>query len=140
MAEIINLDDHRKPPQKKPSLEELAVICSEEIAENWQRFAKNNRLNDYFKQSAPSYTKDDLVYVQDLNAISAIEARINLNLTLHAPQSIDESQLGWIADFKIGSAHVSTPFMPFETYARCFNILLFLKLSRELTNHGISVS
>ena len=140
LAEIIDLAAHRKQLEKKPTLEELAVTCAEEISENWQRFAKNNRLNDYFRQSAPSFTKDDLNYLQDLNAISSIELRLNLTMTLNAPQSIDSSQLGWIAHFKIGNAFVSTPFMPFETYARCFNILLFLKLSRELTTRGITVS
>jgi hypothetical protein len=136
---VINIADRFKKPVPKPTLEELAVTCSEEIAENWQRFAKNNRLNDYFVQSVPSWTSEGVNYLADLNAVSLIETKIKMTMSLHAPGSIDSAQLGWIADFKVGEMKVCTPFMPFEAYARCFNILLFLKLGREMTNNGIVV-
>lgn len=124
---------------EKPTLEQLAITCSEEIDENWQRFARNNQLNDYFVQQVIHATPT-VNYMQDINALSVIETKINLTLTLHAPEAIDTAQIGWIADFKIGRAHISTPVMLSEAYARCFNILLFLKLSREINNNKITLS
>lgn len=129
MSNVINLAERRKAPK---TLVELAVLSSEEITAHWERFARNNRLNDYFVQSTPSWSDPKINYLADLNALSIIEQRLDLTLVLYSPGSIDSSQIGWIASFKLNDIRVETPPMVSEAYARCFNILLFLKLGREL--------
>jgi hypothetical protein len=141
VADIISLDDHRKVPLEKPSLEELIALCSEEIAGNWERFARNNRLNEHFTNCVPLHlgTRAGVNYLADLNSLSVVESKINLPLELHAPGVSSAGQLGWVASFTLNGTRVVTPFMPTEAYARCFNILLFLKLGRELTQQGITI-
>ncbi len=131
MADIISLNDRRRKPER-PTVPALASDCAEEISASWERFARNNRLNEYFAQCTPSWSQSGVNYLSDLNALSLIEGRIGLGLTLLAPGTVDVSQLGWIAGFRVAGVPVTTPFMVTEAYARCFNILLFLKIAREL--------
>jgi len=138
MADILQFPPPKKRPEL-PTVAQLALDCSEEIDGNWEKFARNNRLNDYFVQSVPSWTQPTVDYLSDLNALSLIESKIGLNIGLFGPQTIDESQIGWLANFKINGIPVGTPFMMSEAYARCFNILLFLKLRREMTTLGIEI-
>lgn len=137
MANVININEHRKKPIEPPSLEVLASRCSEEISENWERFARNNRLNDFFLSSTPVWSLPHINYLSDINAISIIENKINLALLLNAPGTAGASQIGWVAAFEIKGIRIETPYMMCEAYARCFNILLFLKLGRELTQLGL---
>lgn len=140
-AEVINMADRRKPVIiEKPSVEQLAHECCDEIAGNWERFARNNRLNDYFVQSVPLWTTTGVDYLSDLNALSVIESKINLGVLISAPGVSNPNQIGWLAIFKMNDVNVGTPPMFSEAYARCFNILLFLKLGRELTQAGIPVN
>lgn len=140
MADIIDMFSRRKALPEIPSVEELAAKCVDEISENWERFAKNNRLNDYFLTSVPVWALPQVNYLSDLNAISSVENKINLSLFLNAPGTSANSKLGWVASSQINGVKVETPVMVCEAYARCFNILLFLKLGRELTNHGLTIS
>ena len=139
MADIITLADRRKKPVEKPTVEELALQCVETIADEWEVFARNNRLNDYFIQHAPQWAKDKVDYLSDITALSVIESKIKLGLFLASPEAAADTQLGWVAGFKLNGVRVQTPPMAFEAYARCFNILLFLKLGRELTQNGIPI-
>lgn len=131
MADVIDMAAHRKA--NAPTFEQLVLKCTEEISENWERFARNNRLSDYFIQSTPAWTEDGVDYLSDLNAISLLEKKINLLPTIRV-------KTGWIAEFEVRDVAVQTPPMFTEQYARCFNILLFLKLGRELTQAGISIN
>ena len=140
MADIITLADHRKKPEEKLTIEQLASECVAAIAGDWERFARNNRLNDYFLQHTPQWTREKVDYLSDLSALSVIENKIGLGLYLVSPEaSASTSQLGWVAGFKLNGVRFETPPMAFEAYARCFNILLFLKLGRELTQNGIPI-
>ena len=140
MADIINLADRRKQLDiQPPTIKQLTEKCIDEISHNWEKFARGNRLNDYFMQSVFNWTSPGIDYLSDINALSQIELKINLTLALLAPGAAGKSQLGWIAGFTINSNRIETPFMLSEAYARCFNILLFLKLRRELTQHGIII-
>lgn len=134
MGDVIDLFSNRKAP---PSLESLGLKCAEEISDNWERFARNNRLNDFFLSSVPGWASQ-VNYLADLNAISVIENKLGLSLLLNAPGTSASSKLGWVAAFETKGIRVETPVMMCEAYARCFNILLFLKLGREITNHGIT--
>lgn len=134
MGDVIDMFSTRKTP---PSVESLALKCVEEISDNWERFARNNRLNDFFLSSVPVWALPQLNYLSDLNAISVVENKLGLALILNSPGTSAASKLGWVAAFETQGIRIETPVMMCEAYARCFNILLFLKLGRELTNHGI---
>lgn len=140
MAEIIDIASRRKPPPEKPSLESLASWCIEDIQGNWERFARNNRLNEFFVTSVPVWAQPNVNYLEDLNALSIIEQKIHLEPQLVAPGFSPDNALGWIGAFRMNGIVVATPFMVNEQYARCFNILLFLKLKRELVTNGIPVT
>jgi hypothetical protein len=139
VADIITLSDHRKPPIEHPTIEQIAATCSEEIAGNWERFARNNRLNDYFTSSTPSWSVSNTNYLADLNALSAVEGKINISISISSPGQLGRAQIGWVASFRINKVAIFTPVMVCEAYARCFNILLFLKVGRELTQRGIRI-
>lgn len=130
MAQIINLSDFKNGP--KLTVEELIIECAEEVSEAWEYHARNNRLNKHFLESVPTWTDYNVNYLQDLNAVSAVEVKIGLTLTLSAPGS-NPASLGWVAGFSFYGRKVETPYMVSEQHARCFNVLLFQKLGREQT-------
>ncbi len=139
MSNVIDLFNRRKLVLvEKPTIETLATGCVEDISENWERFARNNRLNDFFLSSVPVWALPQLNYLSDLNAVSNVENKIGLNVIVNAPDTSAGSRLGWVAAFEINGLRFETPVMMCEAYARCFNILLFLKLGRALTQHDIS--
>jgi len=139
LADVIDFAARKKAAA--PSVETIIHNCIEEIEGNWERFARNNRLNDYFLQSTPAWAEEDIDYLSDLNAISRMEMKINL-------LPLIQVRTGWLAGFTLtwtvdGEAHehgVQTPMMFTEPYARCFNILLCLKLRRELGQAGIHLT
>lgn len=141
MADIIDISTRFKKPQPKPTVTELAQFCADEILAHWEKFASNNRLNEYFLQSVPLWANQTVNYLEDLNALSAIEQKTYLEPQVIAP-GFNEKQnaLGWVAAFRLNGVVVATPFMVSEQYARCFNVLLYLKLKRELSTHGIPLS
>jgi hypothetical protein len=139
VAEIIDISTRFKKPAPKPTVTELAQFCADEILSHWEKFASNNRLNDYFTSSTPMYCKGGVNYLEDLNALSLVEQKIYLEPQVVAPGFNEKNALGWIAAFRLNGVIVATPFMVSEQYARCFNILLFLKLKRELQTHGIAL-
>lgn len=141
MAEIIDISTRFRKPPAKPTVTELAQFCADEILSHWEKFASNNRLNDYFLQSVPTWANGTVNYLEDLNALSSIEQKVYLEPQVIAP-GFNEKQnaLGWVAAFRLNGIIVATPFMVSEQYARCFNVLLFLKLKRELQTHGIALT
>lgn len=140
MAEIIDLASRRKVPPPKPTVTELAQFCADEILSHWEKFASNNQLNMYFTSSTPMYCKGAVNYLEDLNALSTIEMKIALEPQVIAPGFNEKNSLGWVAAFRLNGVIVATPFMVSEQYARCFNILLYLKLKRELQTQGIALT
>lgn len=136
MSNVIDMFNPKKH-REVPSIDALAVDVTESISENWERFARNNRLNDYFLSCVPLWAMPQINYLSDINAISTIETKLGVAIILNAPGTSESSKLGWVAGFEIKGVKIETPVMVCEAYARCFNIILFLKLSRQLTNHGI---
>ena len=128
MADIINLADRRK--KEKPTVAELAESAISFISSDWERFARNNRLNDFFISMAGVWAEESVNYLSDLNAVAKIESKLRMNVVVRSPYG--HGHLGWRASFALKSGSVTTPDLPFETYARCFNILLFIKLKRDL--------
>ena len=131
MADVINMSDHRKK-KPIPSPQEVVLFCTDAVMQEWERFAKNNRLNEYFTSSIPSYAKHNINYLSDLDEIAVVEGRISLLPGIWAPGINGPSQFGWRACFRFGEVLVETPDMASEPYARCCNILIFLKVKREM--------
>jgi hypothetical protein len=140
MSNVISLDSRRKLAPVKPTVREIIEFCVEDILDHWEKFASNNRLNDYFIASVPSWTNQSINYLEDLTAVSIIEQKIDLPVQVVAPGfGPDEDPFpGWIASFRLNGEIITTPFMVSEVYARCFNIMLYLKIRRELTSYGLS--
>lgn len=132
MAEVIDFASKRQ--RKKPTFDELLIDAQEQISQGWERFARANQLNDFIVQGLSVWAKEGVSYTNDLNLISEVEQQIGLNLVLTSPT---EDQLGWRAGATFRNAISWTPDLPFETYARCFNVLLYLKLKKDLIAHGM---
>lgn len=139
MAEIINFKDHQRILPKAPTIEELVLQCSDELVTNWERFAKNNQLNDYFLASIGHRADPDVNYMFDRNAIATVEMNLNIPFSLFYPGSLGKEQVGWVAGFQMNGVVMRTPQQGTEQYARCFNILLYLKLRREMPRHGLQI-
>lgn len=92
MAEIIDFVDRRKQRISKQTFEELAECCADEIAGDWDRFSKNNRLNDYFVSCTPGWSATGINYLSDLNALSVIEGKIKIKSIVISPFASDEAQ------------------------------------------------
>lgn len=133
MAEVISLSEHRK--KNRPDVTEAAKKVVNSVMADWEKFAKINRLNEYFISAASVWTTAGTSYLNDLNAISDIEKMVGLPVIIRAP--FEKEHLGWKASFAIKNGIVSTPEMPFETYVRCFNILVYIQFKREMVLHGM---
>lgn len=127
MADIIHLSAHR--PKVRPSIDQVLAEATDFITSDWERFARSNRLNDYFVSLAGVRADASINYLSDLNAISRMESRLGMTVTVTAPQ---RGTIGWRASFALKTTHSTTPDLPFETYARCFSILLYIKVKRDL--------
>jgi hypothetical protein len=137
-AKVFDFEAKRKA-MAKPSLEQLIADCSEDLLGNWERFARNNRLNQFFISSVPTWVNQHINYLDNLTELSQLEIKVGLEPQVVSPGFTTEN-LGWIAAFRINGKVVSSPFMISECYARCFNVLMYLKLKRELVTNGISVT
>ncbi len=142
MADIVDISTRFKKvtPPATVTVTEIAQHAIEEITSHWEKFASNNRLNDYFLQCVPTWAQPAVNYLEDLNALSSLEQKIKIDPQVVAPGFSPDNALGWIAAFRVNGIVVVTPFMVSEQYARCFLILLFLKLKRQMKEAGITIS
>lgn len=133
MGEVVDFTARRLKEQLKPvTMEILMAKAVEFLLGDWEKMARNNRLNDYFRQSVPqidNLTKTN--YMSDLNEIAVLELNLELFPMVFFPGTIERKQLGWIVQFFLGKERISTPELASEAYARCFAILLYLKLKRD---------
>lgn len=141
MSNVISLSEKRaeklgasKANQGIKPISELVEEITSDLLTDWEKMVKKNRLNEFFKTTL---SKDnDLNYLSDLNALSKIEQSIGLSSQIYAPGTILAKHLGWIVHFFIGAERVSTPELGFETYARAFSILLYMKLKVAARSAG----
>lgn len=107
----------------------LAQNCIDTVATQWAKAAKINKLNDHFVQTVPWANRGG-DYLSDLNLISEIESKLKMEIFLRSPQ---DNYIGWSAGFRMGNNGIETAPIHFtENYARCFNVLLFLKIKHEM--------
>jgi hypothetical protein len=140
VADVIDITSRFKKLPPKPTVEEIAQNAIEEIGGHWEKFASNNRLNDYFLQCVPTWAQPAVNYLEDLGALSVLELKIRLEPQIIAPGFSPDNALGWVAAFRVNGIVIATPFMMSEQYARCFNILVFLKVRRDMVTNGIQLS
>ena len=138
MADIIDISTRFR--KALPSLDEIAAFSIEDIMNDWARFARNNRLNEFFLEMIPSYVDAKLSYMSDLNAVANLEQHVRLTVMVMGPGFDGAHQLGWRAGFRLNGQHFETPDFISEAYARCCAVLLFLKMKRELISRGMSVT
>ncbi len=117
---------------------ELASLCTDQLLSDWEQAAKSNKLNSFFAASS-MWADENLSYLHDLNVVARLEERVGIQIGVVAPGILNEQQFGWRAYFMLGGKQIYTPDMPFESYARCFNLLLYQKLKRELIRNGYVV-
>lgn len=138
MGEVVDFTARRLKEHKKPvTMEELAGKATEFLLTDWEKMARNNRLNDYFSASLPHSTDQNKNYMGDLNEIASLELNLNVFPMIFFPGTSDRKQLGWVVQFLLGSHRISTPELATEAYARCFSILLYLKLKRDAIEAGL---
>ena len=132
MAEVINLADRRKAV--KPTVHEIISGALEYVSSQWEHHAKRNTLNEYVADSLKTWSAGDENYIQGLNAIASVENMLGMYTVVKSPF---HNQLGWRASFMMKNAAPHTPDLPFESYARCFNVLVYLKVKRDLQLYGM---
>jgi hypothetical protein len=132
MADVINMDDMRKKKSSqvpKPA-SEVAAFCSSDVMHNWEKYAKRNCLNEYFITNASVYTKPGINYLSNIGEIVYVERMLKMQPVIYAPGIINQQQIGWRAGFKFEDILVETPDMASEEYARCCNVLIWLRIKR----------
>lgn len=135
MANVINIDDKRK---KKPQMTpvEMVAFCNTDVMDSWEKYAKSNRLNEFFSINASIYTKPEINYLSNISEIVSIERVLGMHPAIYAPGIISQQQIGWRAGFRFENILVETPDMASEEYARCCNILIWLRIKRAVSQAG----
>lgn len=143
MAEVIDFTARRqaKNAEQKnaPTILQLTVDAVDFLLGDWEKMARSNRLNDYFKSALPSLIDKEtrVNFMSDLTAVSNLELNLDLFPMIFFPGTTREEQIGWVVQFKVGNDMICTPEMASECYARCFGILLYLRVKRAALDLGI---
>lgn len=143
MGDLVDLTQWRKdrvsPVAPPITLQTIIAESLDFLLEEWEKLARHNRLNDYFKRQL-SNTIDfasTVNYMADLNEVALIELKLDVFPMIFFPGTLDNSQLGWRVKFKLGSETITTPELANEAYARCFALLLHLKIKRSALAAGL---
>lgn len=122
-----------------PTILQLTVDAVDFLLGDWEKMARSNRLNDYFKSSLPSLIDQEtrVNFMSDLNEIAKLELKLDLFPMIFFPGTTRQEQLGWVVQFKVDDDTICTPEMASECYARCFGVLLYLKVKRAALDAGI---
>lgn len=131
MSNVVDIFAHRPKPRER-SLTEAITLIADDVLTGWEKHARNNKLHEFFMSQVPSHCKSTSIQLVDLNLISGIEQKLNMRTQITSPEFQSENNLGWIAGFRFNDLTYESPPMVNEAYARCFAILMFLKMKREL--------
>lgn len=134
MADIIDFTERRLGQKKEQvtlaTLEENAIQL---LLGDWEKMARNNRLNEFFKTSLASVIDpaSRVNFMQDLNEIARLELNLQVFPIVYHPGTIADKQHGWVVMFHLSKEHwTKTPELASEAYARCFALLLHSRLRR----------
>ncbi len=143
MGEIVDFTARRnkknEASKKLPTLAEITVDAVDFLLGDWERMARGNRLNDYFKAALPSFIDQEtrVNFMSDLNEVAKLELKLDLFPMVFFPGTIGKEQLGWVVQYRVGEELVCSPEMASECYARTFGILLYLKVKRDALGVGV---
>lgn len=132
----------KKHTEKKPKREKVKPLTPSElfdmvysdIVDDWQNAAKNNKLSELIHKKLPAHcaVSPNTDYVNDLNVIAHIERKLNLILSINSPE-FSGNKMGWMVVFKKDDdVYSGPPDMVLESYARAFNVLLYVEFERRL--------
>lgn len=124
MAQIFDLAAYRRNPEQEWI--KLLIESVDYLVGEWESSSKRNILNEFFKKMVSR--SSELNYTTDLNAIGNLEREYALATVAYSPFSLSSIQAGWIVAFKFKDRPVHTPELVSEAQARCFSLLLFLRL------------
>lgn len=116
-----------RPLQKSKSRIEIFVEAADDVAADWQRDAKRNRLNEYIKSILPPRLQTAGVdYVNDLATLSEIEQELGMAVLMFYPGCTEDNPRGWSSAFQIQNEVYGVPQnMPSEASSRALNICVF---------------
>lgn len=140
MGEIVDFTARRlKIPVKVVTMAGLLDDATHLLLADWEKMAKINRLNDYFRNTVPNlrHISEKTNFMADLNEVAQLELNIELYPMIFFPGTTDRKQHGWVVQFFLGAEKISTPELASEAYARCFAILLYLKMKRDALAAGL---
>jgi hypothetical protein len=127
--------DHDKPIIPVKTVDDVFADVYEDIIGEWQRYAIRNRLNEFITSKIPASlrTIPEADFTNDLNALAAVENKLQLRVSLFWPGGTTANPYGWIAGFHKDTKIFTTPAdMSSEANARALNILLYLGLENQL--------
>lgn len=119
--------------------QEIFQDVVENVLTDWQAHAAKNRLNEFITFKIPPQFRaaDGADYVSDLNAIAAVEKKLDLHLAIFFPGTTPSNTYGWLAAFQRGKETFTTPAdMASEATARALNIVLYLSFDFMLKSLG----
>jgi hypothetical protein len=141
-AKIYSFQAAKNQQKSTPKKERKKALTPSEIFDNvysdivddWQEAARNNKLNELMYRKIPVSARaaPHADYVNDLNTISIVEQKLNLVVSINAP-TFSGNKVGWLVVFKHeDEVYSGTSDMILESYARAFNILLYVEFISRL--------
>jgi hypothetical protein len=130
-----NKSKEKSVATKPLTTREIFENCYSDVIDDWQLAAVKNGLNDYIRQKIPSKARgaDNADYVGDLNAVSAVEQKLEMLVTIFYPEVTPSNPHSWLVGFHLGKeVYSAPPHMVSEAYARALNILLYIEFTAQL--------
>jgi hypothetical protein len=128
-----------KQSSEPMTFETIVLESIDFLLGEWERNVRSNRLNEYFKNSIPSFVEkySRTNFMSDLTELAKLELNFNYSPIVYTPYTLDPSQFGWMVSLKIGEHRVNTPDMANECYARAFALLMYMKIKGTATMLGV---
>lgn len=141
MGEVVDFTARRLEKQNakaKITMPTIVADATDFLLGEWEKMARHNRLNDYFKRSLPLLIEhgSKINFMSDITEVAKLELNLDLFPIMYSPGTKVSKQMGWIVSFKLGEHVIETPELASEAYARCFGLLLFLKTKRDALAAG----
>lgn len=124
------------PPAKPTALKtsgEIFISLYYEIIYMWQDNAIKNSLNKFIRSRLPPHVRGphETDYVNDLNAQSTIETKLNMQVGIFHPGCTAANPNSWMVGFYKNKQMFTVPAeMISESYARALNIVMFVEFEK----------
>ena len=103
---------------------------ADDLMQHWHFYKNQNRLNEFIRTKFPEYLQPhpEVNLLEDLNAISQIEQRLNIEnqITVASTVGDDGVSTRWTAAFKQDEIIYPTGNLESEAIARIVNVLNYL--------------